>query len=111
MRTFTVNGIEYNAKPFDFNLACELEDRGIALSVFISKPNVAMRSYFAVCANMSLEKAGNELNAHYVAGNTLGELAEAMNAELDASDFFQQMVQQALKAMKEKKAENQSAKH
>ncbi len=111
MRTFTVNGVEYNAKPFDFNMACDLEDRGIALGVFISKPNMAMRSYFAVCANMSLERAGNELNAHFVSGNNLGELAEAMNAELDASDFFQQMVRQAVTAMKEKKTENQNIAH
>ena len=111
MRTFTVNGVEYNAKPFDFNMACDLEDRGIALSVFVSKPNAAIRSYFAVCANMSIEKAGNELNAHFVSGNNLGELAEAMNAELDASDFFQQMVRQAAAAMKGKKAENQNTVH
>lgn len=108
MRTFTVNGISYNAKPFDFNMACDLEDRGIALGVFLSKPNVAMRSYFAVCANMSVEKAGNELNAHFVSGNDLTELVEAMNAELDESDFFQQMVRKAVASMKEKKAENQN---
>lgn len=111
MRTFTVNGIEYNAKPFDFNMACDLEDRGIALGVFVSKPNVAMRSYFAVCANISLEKAGNELNAHFVAGNNLAELAEAMNAELDASDFFQQMLHKAVEAMKGKKAESKNTAH
>lgn len=111
MRKFTVNGVEYNARPFDFNMACDLEDRGIALGVFVSKPNVAIRSYFSVCANMSLEKAGNELNAHFVSGNDLTELVESMNAELDASDFFQQMLRKVMEAMAGKKTKNQNTEH
>lgn len=111
MRTFKVNGVEYNARPFDFNMACDLEDRGIDLMVFVAKPNVAIRSYFAVCAHISLEKAGEELNAHFVTGNDLTELAEAMNAELDASDFFRQYLRKVAESLKAKKEKNQSAKH
>ena len=27
---FTVNGVTYTAKPFDFDMVCELEDMGVS---------------------------------------------------------------------------------
>ncbi len=32
MNTFTINEKEYKAKPFDFEMVCDLEDMGIEIS-------------------------------------------------------------------------------
>lgn len=111
MRTFTVNGVEYNAKPFDFNLLCNFEEMGISVGTLVTKPNVAMRAYLAVCGNMNIEKSGEEINAHIVSGGLLDELAEAMNNAMDESDFFQQMVRKAAEAAKEMKNQKKNTNH
>ena len=36
--TFTVNGKTYKAKPFDFNMVCDLEDMGISMQDASNKP-------------------------------------------------------------------------
>lgn len=48
MNTFTVNGTEYKAKPFDFNLVCDLEDMGISLEEAGRKPMSMVRAYFGM---------------------------------------------------------------
>lgn len=100
MRTFVVNGKEYNAKPFDFNLICDLEDRGIALATMVIKPNVAMRVYLAMCGKMSLEKAGEEITQHISSGELLDGLSDVMAAEIDESDFFQKVLKNAAQELK-----------
>ena len=111
MRNFKVNGTEYSAKPFDFNLLADFEDMGISIGTLVTKPNVAMRAYLAVCGNISIKDAGEEINAHIVSGGLLDELADAMNNAMDESDFFQQMVRKAVEAAKEKKSQKKNTGH
>lgn len=89
MNTFTVNGAEYTAKPFDFNLVCDLEDMGISLEEMGNKRMSMVRAYFAICAGKGNEFAGKELNAHFVSGGKFEDIIEAMNKEIEISDFFQ----------------------
>lgn len=89
MNTFIVNGTEYKAKPFDFNLVCDLEDMGISLEEIGKKRMSAVRAYFAICAGKGKDFAGKELNAHYVNGGKFDNIAEAFNKEMESSDFFQ----------------------
>lgn len=89
MNTFTVNGTEYKAKPFDFNLVCDLEDMGISLEEMGNKKMSMVRAYFALCAGKGNEFAGKELNAHFVGGGKFEGVIEAMNKEMENSDFFQ----------------------
>lgn len=107
MRTFTINGTEYNAKPFDFNLMCSLEDISIGLGDLITKPHLAIRAYLAICGNMSEEKAGLELQEHLIAGNDMSEISIVLSEEMDKSDFFQallkKMQENAAKVKNEKK--------
>ena len=49
MKTFTVNGKEYRAKEFDFNLMCDFEDMGISIADMSKKPMAVVRAYFALC--------------------------------------------------------------
>lgn len=89
MNTVTVNGKEYKAKPFDFNLICDLEDMGISLEEMGNKKMSMVRAYFALCAGKGNEFAGKELNAHFVNGGKFEDIISAMNEEMEISDFFQ----------------------
>lgn len=88
MRTFIINGNEYKAKPFDFNMVCDMEDMGVALGEFGKKQMASMRAYFAICANRSTQFAGKEIEEHIIKGGTMEELATVMSEELEKSDFF-----------------------
>lgn len=95
MNTFTVNGTEYTAKSFDFNLVCDLEDMGISLEEMGRKRMSMVRAYFAICAGKGSEFAGKELNAHFVSGGKFDGIVEAMNKEMEISDFFQTLIKGA----------------
>ena len=89
MRTFVINGKRYNAKPFDFNTVCDLEDNGVSLTEMSKKPMSMARAYFALCFNGSKEDAGKEIQAHVKAGGDFNELYTVMGDEMTESDFFQ----------------------
>ena len=110
MNTFTVNGTEYNAKPFDFNLVCDLEDMGISLEEMGNKRMSMVRAYFAICAGKGSELAGKELNAHFVGGGKFDDVIEAMSKEMKISDFFQTASKTAeTEAATDKTTENEEA--
>lgn len=89
MRTITINGKRYNAKPFDFNTVCDLEDNGVSLTQMRDKPMSMVRAYFTLCFGGSKEDAGKELQAHIINGNDLEDLYKVMGDEMNDSDFFQ----------------------
>lgn len=91
MRLFTVNNVTYTAKPFDFNMMCELEDRGVNLEDAQDKPMSLVRAYFAISANLPKDKAGIEMQNHIVNGGDFSDVMEAMSAEMEESDFFRSL--------------------
>lgn len=93
MKTFKINGKEYKAKPFDFNLICDLEDMGISLKSAGKKPMAMIRAYFAFCAEVSKDVAGKELELHMINGGSFDEIANAMSNEMENSDFFRTLAQ------------------
>lgn len=95
MNLFTINGKEYEAKEFDFNLVCDLEDMGVSLEQFNAKPRAASRAYFSLCAYVDKDTAGKEIEAHIVAGGTLEELMRIIYDKLQKSDFFQAIQKRA----------------
>ena len=80
MNTFTINGKEYKAKPFDFNLVCDLEDMGISLEEAGRKPMSMVRAYFGICAGKGKNFSGKEMEAHIINGGKFDEM--------EKSDFF-----------------------
>lgn len=104
VKTFTVNKKGYKAKPFDFNLVCDLEDMGISMREMNKKQMATMRAYFALCAGMSNEQAGKEMEAHVIAGGNFEEISTVLNEEMDKSDFFRALI----KTEEEEVAENQT---
>lgn len=91
MNTFTVNGTEYKAKPFDFNLVCDLEDMGISLEEAGKKPMSMVRAYFGLCVGKGKEYAGKELEAHIIGGGKFDNIITAMSEEMEKSDFFRNL--------------------
>ena len=89
MRYFTINDKRYQAKPFDFNTVCDLEDNGVPLSEMTKKPMSMARAYFAICLNGDKERAGKEIQEHVIAGGDFNELYTVMGEEMNDSDFFQ----------------------
>lgn len=91
MNTFTVNGTEYKAKAFDFNLVCDLEDMGISLEEASRKPMSMVRAYFGLCVGKGKEYAGKELEAHIIGGGKFDDIMVAMSDEMEKSDFFRNL--------------------
>jgi len=102
MNKFTVNNIEYTAKAFDFNLICDLEDMGITMQEASNKPMSMVRAYFALCTGRNREYAGKEMEKHLLNGGTFEDVMNAMSAEMEKSDFFRKITENA----KEEVAEN-----
>lgn len=113
MRTFTINGKTYKAKPFDFNLLCDMEDMGVSVGEN-SKSLSMLRAYLAICAGEDNEFAGREINQHVVGGGSLDGAFDALKKEMELSDFFQALkeakgqeaqVLEEVQAIEEKNAE------
>lgn len=107
MSKFTVNGKEYTAKPIDFNFMCDLEDMGISMADAAEKPMSMVRAYFGVCTGKGKEYAGKELEQHILNGGQMDVVINAMNEQIEKSDFFRSLTQRAetedAKNQKEKK--------
>lgn len=88
MKSFTINGVSYNAKPFTFNVVCDLEDMGVSLQDMQNKPMSVVRAYFAVCCGKGQDFAGEQIEAHVINGGDFADVIEAMSEEMDKSDFF-----------------------
>ena len=91
MRTFIINGKEYRAKEFDFNLMCDFEDMGISIADMDKKPMAVVRAYFALCTGRGKEFAGKEMEQHLINGGSFDDVVIAMNEEMEKSDFFRSL--------------------
>ena len=85
---FTVNKVSYIAKPFDFDLICELEDMGVSFERIDKMPMSLIRGYFAVCAETTKEQAAQLIQNHLIHGGKLEDITEALTKEMNDSDFF-----------------------
>ena len=92
-RFFTINDKRYQAKPFDFNTICDLEDNGVSLAEMTKKPMSMARAYFALCFNGDKEKAGIEIQEHVKHGGDFNDLYTVMGEEMNDSDFFRALNQ------------------
>ena len=90
---FTVNGVTYTAKPFDFDLICDLEDMGVSIERIDKMPMSLIRGYFALCANVEPKVASSWIQEHLKKGGKVDDITEAMTKEMDVSDFFRSLDQ------------------
>lgn len=86
--TFVVNKVSYVAKPFDFDMVCELEDMGVTFERIDKMPMSLIRAYFAICAGVSREQAALLIQKHLIDGGKLDDITNSMSKEMNDSDFF-----------------------
>lgn len=106
-KTFEINGKTYKAAPFNYNLMCEFEERGLPIEQINEKPFLFIRTYFAVSGrfkNASL--AGKELEDHIEKGGDFADIMEAMNDAMESSGFFQMLTNNQTKENLEDKDED-----
>ena len=95
MKTFTINGKEYKAKEFDFEMVCDFEEMGLSMADMDNKQMSFVRAYFAICINKNKTIASREIQQHIMNGGTLEELISVMFEQIENSDFFQNAMKQA----------------
>lgn len=105
MRTITVNNKLYKAKPFDFNMLCDLEEQGLSIEDIEKKPMSLIRTYLAFCAGIDKDRAGKEIEEHVIAGGNFDAVTEVLAAEMEESGFFR-----ALRTATEKEESETSTK-
>lgn len=104
MKTFEINGKEYNAAEFDFNLTCELEDNGVSLADIRKKPMSFIRSYVALSAGIDVDIAGKEIEAHITNGGKLDNVMNVMMEQINDSGFFRNLAAEPETETSRKKA-------
>lgn len=90
---FTVNKVTYTAKPFDFDLVCDLEDMGVTFERIDKMPMSLIRAYFAICADVSKEQAAELIQKHLIDGGKIDDITEPMAKEMNDSDFFRALAE------------------
>ena len=89
---FTLNNRRYEAREFDFNLICDLQEMGIDIldmSSLKNNPLSSIRAYTSLCVGADKELAGEEIQAHILNGGGFDEIMSAMQKKMEESDFFQ----------------------
>lgn len=95
MKTFNVNGTEYRAREFDFNMICDMEDMGVTLEDIQRKPMSMVRAYLAICSGKGNQFAGKEMEKHIVGGGNFDGIMEVITSQMNESDFFRSLNQGA----------------
>ena len=104
---FVLNKKRYEAKEFDFNTVCDLNELGVDLERIQKAPAPAIRAYIAICMDADKDIAGREIQEHIVAGGTLEEIATIMTQMLEKSDFFQALSKSQEKTTPAKKTKKE----
>lgn len=105
---FVLNDKEYESKPFDFEMMCELEERGFESENIGVKQNMLfMREVFAIWSGLSRKEAMKEINEQIVNKKTIGEFSEVLNKEMDNSDFINAILGEEETSQKSQKKEKE----
>lgn len=93
---FDLNKNRYEAKDFDFNLICDMQEMGVdMLDMSNLRKNLipAVRVYAALCLETDKDIAGEEIQKHIINGGNFDEIMSAMQKKMEESDFFQALNQ------------------
>lgn len=88
MDTFTLNGKEYKALPFEIGMVCDLEEYGINLENMFNRGSSLIRAYVGICSGRGKDFATMEMQAHIMNGGNFEEINKVMAKKIEESDFF-----------------------
>ena len=112
MKTYiTINKKRYEAREFDFNLICDLQDLGVNILDIKDMRRTSLltiRSYVALCMDADPEYAGEEINQHIINGGNMDEITEVFQKMMSESSFFQALGQGEEEETPEKSAKKKS---
>lgn len=106
IKTFEVNKKIYEAKDFNFNLLCDLEEQGLSLDEIERKPMSLVRIYFMFCARLSKEDAGKEIEAHIEQGGEFNDIVSIISEKMQESGFFRSLNKKTEEGEDETSTEN-----
>lgn len=89
MKTFKINGQEFNSVELDMNFFCDIEEKfGISKEQFLTDTLRTIRVYVAMCGDITLKEAGKLVEQHLINGNDLEEVGDIIKEEIDNSGFI-----------------------
>lgn len=101
-----INGKEYVIPEIDFNMICDLEDRGVSILQIEEKPISSLRAFLSVVGDIPVEQAGQEIQEHIIKGGEIEPvITEILESFID-SGFFRQLLSPEDREMIEKETEN-----
>ena len=89
---FTINGKEYEGAKYNYNTSCAFEEYGVAVSDIVLTPMNVLRAYLSISSGMDIYEAGNEIEAHLIAGGDIQDIQKALGHEMSESGFFQTLL-------------------
>lgn len=89
---FTINNRRYEAKEFDLNTVCDLEEMGFSIvkGDYDKKPIALTRAYIALCMDAEKDVAGAEWEEDFTI-EKLNEIQEVMRKNIEEAGFFQEL--------------------
>ena len=104
-KNFTINGKKYTAKSITFNAICDFEDMGFSIEQLFDKRMSGLRVYLAYCGDMDVETAGAELEAHFMKGENITDLSDALSEAILESGFLRAFTETTKESNQENPAE------
>lgn len=92
---FTVNGVTYNAKPFNFKMLVDLNKFGIKTTEIQKMDMALLNAYFAICAEVDEDEAAEIIEEHVINGGDFDDITTSMTKEMEESDFFRALANKA----------------
>ena len=80
MKTFTLNGKQYQFAEVDYNMLCDFEEQGVSLDDMRARYMTFIRAYLAECTHLTPDEVGHEIN-EAVTGATETTATEGTEAE------------------------------
>lgn len=98
MKTFNVNGKQYQAVELDMNFLTFLDKHGVEINIL--EGLAASACFLAYCSGMSEKQANQEITEHVIANDGLlpTELFEAYTQAIEDSGFFRALAKRGEKA-------------
>lgn len=89
MKTFTLNGKQYQFAEVDYNMLCDFEEQGVSLDDMRARYMTFIRAYLAECTHLTPDEVGNEINEAVIKHEDFDKLLGDVMEAIEGSAFFQ----------------------